>query len=198
CRKSSASRRRSWARCGSSMPRLRAQRLLVGYSVGYSPRTRRRCGEVLYWPPRTRQPPRVSLGPFEDLAGDLAPGDRRVLDADWSACELRRVGGPRDPLFDECYRRLWQEFGERGEMERRAVVVERFAWDPRAPVGGHALLYELYAVLRGGVLVGVRDHTAIRTPRGALVVHMSHVLVEPSERGLGLASWLRALPLRTA
>jgi len=143
-------------------------------------------------------------GPFEPSIHDLAPGDRGVLGASWDSFTLHAVRSPADPLFDDSFGRLWREFGERGEMERREVIEERLAWDPRRPIGGHALLYEMLVVRRDGEVVAVRDHTAIATPavlageEGAnVVVHLSHVLVEPSMRGRGLASWLRALPIQT-
>ncbi|MBI5506836.1 MAG: hypothetical protein HY899_18780 [Deltaproteobacteria bacterium] len=187
----------------------------------------------------------MSLGPFEECADDLAPGDRSVADADWSEFTLERVRSVDHPLFERAYARLWEEFGAAGEMERREVIASRLAWDPRRaiasppppprataavmPAQAHAFLYELLVVRRGDELVAVRDHTAV-VPLGAardgatgraaatgntdsaaqaetsaapgraarVVVHLSHVLVEPSMRGSGLAGWLRALPLHAA
>lgn len=162
----------------------------------------------------------MALGPFEEHAGDLAPGDRGVVDADWSEFTVDRLRSVDHPLFERAYARLWAEFGAAGEMERREVIAGRLSWDPRRPVRGHAFLYEMLVVRRGDELVAVRDHTAIAAVAGAadpasgaatalaaaaaarrqtgVVVHLSHVLVEPSMRGRGLAGWLRALPLRTA
>ena len=58
---------------------------------------------------------------------------------------------------------------------------------------------------RGGALAALRDHSAVvrldakRQPgHGPVVVHLSHALVLPAERGSGLAAWLRALPLGAA
>lgn len=147
----------------------------------------------------------MTLGPFQPCTDDLAPGDRGVLDASWESFTLERLRSPRDEMFDEAFGRLWREFGERGEMERREVIEDRLAWDPRRPVNGHALLYEMLVVKRDHQVVAIRDHTAIVTPAvlageagAGVVVHLSHVLVEPSMRGRGLASWLRALPVETA
>lgn len=141
----------------------------------------------------------MRLGPFEGSAGDLAPGDRAVLDAPWSGFTVDAVRSAADPAFDEAWGRLWREFGPRGEMERREVIAQRLAWDPRRPQHGLAMLYELLVVRRDGDIVAVRDHTAIRTAAGTgVVVHLSHVLVEPSMRGRGLASWMRALPVSAA
>ncbi|MFN2427704.1 MAG: hypothetical protein ABR587_14800 [Candidatus Binatia bacterium] len=147
----------------------------------------------------------MSLGPFQPHARDLAPGDYSVLEAPWEAFTVAslRCGTAND--FDEVFRRLWREFGERGEMERREVIEDRLSWDPRQPIRNQHLLYELIVVRRDGEIVAIRDHTAIvpaATLEGSgparVVVHLSHVLVEPSMRGRGLASWLRALPVETA
>ena len=139
------------------------------------------------------------------IADDLAPGDARALEVDWSRLRIERVRSPAHPLFTRLYDRLWAEFGARGEMEKRAVIEERLGWDPRRRISHHALLYEMLAVLDGDELVGLRDHTAIvpRPPHrgdhpGQVVVHLSHVIVEPALRGGGLSGWLRALPLQAA
>lgn len=123
----------------------------------------------------------------------------------WSSFTIETITSPDHPLFDEAFRRLWDEFGERGEMERRDVIASRLTWDPQRPVDGHALLYEMLVVRRDGGIVAIRDHTAIAPPAvlagqpGATVVaHLSHVLVEPPLRGSGLAAWLRALPVAAA
>ena len=69
----------------------------------------------------------------------------------------------------------------------------------------HALRYEMLVVRRGEEVVGLRDHTAIvpcppHRPDhpGQVIVHLSHIIVEPPMRGSGLAGWLRALPVQTA
>jgi hypothetical protein len=58
---------------------------------------------------------------------------------------------------------------------------------------------------RGGALAALRDHSAVvrldakqQARHGPVVVHLSHALVLPAERGSGLAAWLRALPLGLA
>lgn len=139
------------------------------------------------------------------FADDLAPGDRAVAARDWADLDVWRVEGPRDPEFDLAYEHLWREFGEGGGMERRRVIEERLAWEPARPVGRHALAYEMLVLRRRGALAALRDHTAVvrldarQQPRhGPVVVHLSHALVLPAERGSGLAAWLRALPLAAA
>jgi len=143
----------------------------------------------------------------ELIAEDLAPGDSGSLRVDWSRLRIERIRSPEHPLFARVYDRLWAEFGDLGEMETRDVIVDRLAWDPRRPVGDHALLYEMLAVVDGDEIVGVRDHTAIvpnlararAEPAAArVVVHLSHVIVEPPFRGGGLAGWFRALPVQAA
>jgi GNAT superfamily N-acetyltransferase len=139
------------------------------------------------------------------MADDLAPGDARARHFDWSGLRLQRIRCADHPLFGAVYKRLDREFGRRAEMERLDVLAERFRWRPEQPVNGHALLYEMLAVLRGEELVAMRDHTAIVPPPSCaidqsahVIVHLSHVLVEPPLRGGGLAGWLRALPIQTA
>jgi hypothetical protein len=136
---------------------------------------------------------------------DLAPGDRSVAARDWSDLSVHRVADVRDPDFALAYEQLWSEFGALGEMERRRVIEERLAWDPARPVGAAALSYELLVLRRAGRLVALRDHSAVvrldergRPRPGPVVVHLSHAFVVPSERGSGLAGWLRALPLAAA
>lgn len=134
------------------------------------------------------------------LPEDLAPGDQRAHQLERARLRVHAIRHPDDPLFDRIYDRLWHEFGDRNEMERRDVIVARLAHDPRDLVHGHALYYELLAILDGEDPVGLRDHTAIVPPAdpSSVLVHLSHVIVEPPYRGTGLAGWLRALPLQTA
>ena len=85
------------------------------------------------------------------------------------------------------------------------MIEERLAWDPERPVGAAALAYELLVLRRAGAVAALRDHSAVvrldergRPRPGPVVVHLSHAFVVPSERGTGLAAWLRALPLAAA
>jgi GNAT superfamily N-acetyltransferase len=136
---------------------------------------------------------------------DLAPGDRARGAGDVSALRVHRVRGTADPDLALAYERLWTEFGPRGEMETRAVIRDRLAWDPARPLAHAALAYELLVLRRGDGVVALRDHTAVvrrgpdgRPRPGPVVVHLSHAWVAPAHRGSGLAAWLRALPLQTA
>jgi GNAT superfamily N-acetyltransferase len=134
-------------------------------------------------------------------AADLAPGDAWAGRLDWQEIALHRVRSPADPRFAQAYAALWGQFGVLAEMEQREVIAARLAWDPQRPIGGCALLYEMLVLERAGEMVAVRDHTAILPldgPDALAVVHLSHALVLPSERGTGLGAWLRALPLAAA
>jgi GNAT superfamily N-acetyltransferase len=137
-------------------------------------------------------------------ADDLAPGDREAAARDATQLRVRRIREVSDPDFAVAYDRLFAEFGSRGEMETRAVIRDRLAWDPARPIGRAALAYELLVLRHGGEIAALRDHTAVvhldtsgRPLPGPLVVHLSHAFVEPAHRGRGLAAWLRALPLQT-
>jgi len=143
--------------------------------------------------------------PVELIPDDLAPGDAAARDFDWSGLRLVRIRAPDHPLFRAVYQRLWQEFGPRGEMEKEAVIAARLGWDPAQLVNHHAFRYEMLAVQRGEEIVALRDHTAMvpapphrAAHPGQVIVHLSHVIVEPPLRGTGLAGWLRSLPLQTA
>lgn len=143
--------------------------------------------------------------PPELIRGDLAPGDAPSIDFDWSGIGRVRIRRADHPLFLPAYRRLWEEFGPRGEMEKQAVIEARLAWHPTRPINGHALLYEMIVVESRGEILAVRDHTAIVSrPRGTddqperAIVHLSHLLVEPRMRGSGLSGWMRAFPIQTA
>ncbi|HUR47508.1 MAG TPA: GNAT family N-acetyltransferase [Candidatus Saccharimonadales bacterium] len=135
------------------------------------------------------------------MAGDLAGGDARSAALDVSGLEVTRIVSKEDPGFETCYDKLWQEFGSLHEMEGREVIEQRLQWFPAAPVGKYWLRYEMALVRERGKFVAARDQTAIVAERGGgaeAVVHMSHVLVDPSWRRTGLAGWLRAWPLQTA
>lgn len=142
---------------------------------------------------------------LELIAADLAPGDRAVAALDFSDVSVRLVREVGDPDFAHAYERLWSEFGARGEMERIGVIRDRLAWDPHRPLLGAARLYEMLVMRRGGSIAALRDHTAVvrldaagHPVEGPVVVHLSHVWVDPAYRGSGLAAWLRSIPLQAA
>lgn len=133
------------------------------------------------------------------IPADLAPGDAKSLERDWSEMELHRVESTEDPYFDEAFGALWAEFGESGEVEQSDVLATRMKWDGHTMINGCALRYRMMLLRAGGSFAAVRDHTAIvRDDRDGAVVHLSHNLVAPPWRRTGLAGWLRALPILTA
>jgi GNAT superfamily N-acetyltransferase len=133
------------------------------------------------------------------IPGDLAPGDSKCLERDWSDVELARVESADDPGFDIAFGALWAEFGAKGEIEQAAVLSRRLHWHGQLQENGYGLRYRLMLVTSGGKFVAVRDHTAI-VPKDedAAYVHLSHNLVSPEWRRTGIAGWLRALPIQTA
>lgn len=133
------------------------------------------------------------------IPGDLAPGDRKCLERDWSDVELSRVESADDPGFDIAFGALWAEFGAKGEIEQAAVLSRRLRWHGQLQENGYGLRYRLMLVTSGGKFVAVRDHTAIvPKDQDAAYVHLSHNLVSPEWRRTGIAGWLRALPVQTA
>lgn len=129
----------------------------------------------------------------------LAPGDLKSLEGDWSEIELHLIQDESDPFFEMAFCALWNEFGDKGEMEQAAVIAERLKWHPQHPRNGAALRYALVLITHRGRFVAVRDHTVIILgDRPGAVVHLSHNLVAPEWRRSGIAGWSRAFPISTA
>ena len=132
------------------------------------------------------------------IPGDLAPGDLKSLERDWSGIELQCVESPEDPGFDAAFGALWAEFGANSEVEQPTVLSRRLLWNGGQVVEGCALRYRLMLLKSGERLAAVRDHTAIVRERAeGAIVHLSHNFVAPEWRRTGLAGWLRALPIQT-
>jgi GNAT superfamily N-acetyltransferase len=133
------------------------------------------------------------------IPADLAPGDLKSLQRDWSGIEFHCIESPEDPAFDAAFGALWAEFGANSEVEQPTILSRRLLWNGDQLVEGCALRYRLTLLKFGGRFAAVRDHTAIVRERieGA-IVHLSHNLVAPEWRRTGLAGWLRALPIQTA
>jgi hypothetical protein len=133
------------------------------------------------------------------IPSDLAPGDMKSLQGEWSSMELHRVESADDPDFDIAYGALWAEFGARSEVEQPTVLSRRLRWNGDKLVGGYALRYRLVLVKSQGKLAAVRDHTAVvRSGQEEAIVHLSHNFIAPEWRRSGLAGWLRALPIQSA
>ncbi len=132
------------------------------------------------------------------IPADLAPGDIKSLERDWSGIELQCIESPQDPGFDAAFGALWAEFGANSEVEQPMVLSKRLLWNGYQLVEGCAFRYRLMVLRSGGRLAAVRDHTAIvRDRTEGAIVHLSHNLVAPDWRRSGLAGWLRALPIQT-
>jgi hypothetical protein len=135
------------------------------------------------------------------IASDLSPGDARATEFDFSGLRIVSIRSPSDSHFEQAYQYLWDEFGDRHEVEQKDVIIQRMARDPKAIINGYSFLYEMIAVLSGGELAAVRDQSAIvpcDQPDQPTIVHLSHLLISPKWRGTGLTSWMRAWPVQTA
>ena len=133
------------------------------------------------------------------IPSDLAPGDMKSLESDWSGMELHRVESADDPQFDIAFGALWAEFGARSEVEQPTVLSRRLRWNGDKLVQGYALRYRLVLLKSRGRVAAVRDHTAIvRSDQKEAIVHLSHNFIAPDWRRSGLAGWLRALPIQSA
>src|SRR5262245_30179517 len=138
---------------------------------------------------------------IEFLPGELAPGDGKALQLDRRNLEIARICSSDDPLFTLAYEQLWTAFGSHDTVESREILTRRLAWYPATMIGKFLLRYEMILVRREDQFVAVRDHTAVVSRQSEapyVVVHLSHVLVDPLWRRTGLAAWLRAWALQTA
>jgi GNAT superfamily N-acetyltransferase len=134
---------------------------------------------------------------FSFIPADLAPGDSKSATLETAGISVEPVRSLDDPLFEIAYARLWEQFGAAHEVESREVLGRRLTWDAAQPRAGFAMCYDLLLVRRGGEFAAVRDHEAIADARG-VVVHLSHLFVDPAWRRGGLAGWMRALPIQSA
>lgn len=133
------------------------------------------------------------------IPADLAPGDAKSLERDWSDVELHHIESVEESTFDTAFGALWAEFGAADEIEQPAVLARRMRWSGHSLQDGCALRYRMLMITSRGKFAAVRDHTAIvLAEKPGAVVHLSHNLVAPEWRRSGLAGWLRALPVQTA
>jgi hypothetical protein len=143
---------------------------------------------------------------FQHQWNDLAPGDLNARDFDWSPYQVTRINSSEDPLFESVYSKLWEEFAPKGEIEEKSVIQKRLNWDlsplrTEGPLSTeYSLKYEIIAVTQNDRFVAARDHSVIirRGTSPQTVVHLSHALIDPKHRGLGMAGWLRTWPVDTA
>lgn len=135
----------------------------------------------------------------ELLESDLAPGDRKSMEGDWSALELHTITDVKSAQFRLAYRYLWDEFGRKHEIEQIDVLNRRMQWEPAQVTDGYAMDYEMLLITAHGSFAAARDHTVIvdrNCSPPCVIVHLSHVLVHPIWRRTGLAGRLRAIPLQ--
>jgi hypothetical protein len=134
------------------------------------------------------------------VEGDLLAGDAKARAA-LARVSLREVASADEPAFEDAYGALLTEFGPRGELERREVVV---GWmRGRAPGAGPAHLdgiswryHLLIAQGPQGALAGVRDcHVTVDPASRVGVVYLAHTWVSPEHRRTGVASLLRLAPI---
>ncbi|MEM1098073.1 MAG: hypothetical protein AAGH92_04725 [Planctomycetota bacterium] len=131
-----------------------------------------------------------------------APGDKQrgAPDLPVEEWKLQRIEDADHPAFADAYAALRAEFGSSGEVESADVLRARLE-GPRVTPTGHTLHYHLYTLTDPeGRLVAVRDHTVIapHQEEQETLVHLSHALVLPEGRGLGIGALLRTLPVLDA
>ena len=137
------------------------------------------------------------IAPRPLLPSDLAPGDQRSAGFSWEALRIIEASHADDPDFERLYQLLEAEFGAKNEIETRAVLRERLAWQIQEAHDDIHLRYHLLGIEMDGHIVAVRDHIVmVQThPVPGTTVLLSHALVLPEMRRTGLAGWLRAFPL---
>lgn len=138
--------------------------------------------------------------PMQDfllVPADLAPGDKASATFDLSRLGVHRIASARDPLFVEAYYALWSYFSGANEIESAEVLSRRLALNEQALWSSPAMCYDLVLFRAGGSVAAVCDHTAVADEFG-VVVHVSHILIDPAWRRTGLGGWIRALPIQTA
>ncbi|HND29574.1 MAG TPA: hypothetical protein PKY30_08160 [Myxococcota bacterium] len=136
------------------------------------------------------------MSTLELFAEDFSPPERqRGLDA-MRSYTGHLIEGP-GPEFDQAYAALWEEFGEKGELENRAVLLDDLK-GPR-PRNGGVVRYHLMTFHEGERLVGIRDVFSVCFPdRKFCYVLLSHSLVLPAWRRSGVATLIRAAPAAAA
>ncbi|HEX8372568.1 MAG TPA: GNAT family N-acetyltransferase [Chthoniobacterales bacterium] len=131
---------------------------------------------------------------------DLAPGDQRSHELESAGFQVIEVRVREDPDFERLDSMLRAQFGSRGEMEEREVLMQRLEWRLEEQRMGRHMSYRMLGIEKDGVLIAARDHTVIvrREPAPRVWVHLSHVFVAPECRRSGLARWMRAFPVGDA
>lgn len=101
-----------------------------------------------------------------------------------------------DLLFDRAYAVLNDYFGSRNEMETRDVIISRFSWRADEVINDFSMLYQLaYITDEHDTLAAVGDYSVIVNHSAchkgqAVVVHLSHIWVNPKKPGRGIVKHL--------
>ncbi|MGO4893680.1 hypothetical protein [Flavobacterium sp. W21_SRS_FM6] len=120
---------------------------------------------------------------------------------------MRRHGHPQnltthiisrsdDELFEPAYTVLNDYFGSRNEMESKAVISARFNWRTNEVIDGYSMLYQLaYITDENDALAAVGDYSVVINHKAcesgqAVVVHLSHIWVNPQKPGRGIVKHL--------
>ncbi len=136
------------------------------------------------------------MNPAWMVPKDLAPGDQKSLERDWSGFEMHVVRDGSDAWFRPAYDALWNEFGASGEVELEDVILRRLERGDRWQADGYRLCYRLCVLHHAGKWAVIHDETAmVADSLPGAMVHISHQLVAPEWRRTGLAGWMRALPV---
>jgi hypothetical protein len=126
----------------------------------------------------------------------LAPGDLNAQELVTEGVEVVSIHSIDHPYFERAFQGLWNEFGEKAEVESREILQKRLTWQGNPKADHQRYFYQLLWIHKEGVPMGVRDHTVIFNPSHQRVtVHLSHNLIFPDFRRSGLARWMRAWPL---
>ncbi|MCR6654181.1 MAG: hypothetical protein NVV73_23055 [Cellvibrionaceae bacterium] len=110
-----------------------------------------------------------------------------------------------DPLLKQGYEALNTYFGGRNEMEALAVIIERLKWDPSENISGCGFHYEMVVITDSeGKIACVGDYSVILSHQtilsgGAAIVHLSHIWVDPEQRGAGIVEqYMNVLTINAA
>jgi GNAT superfamily N-acetyltransferase len=111
--------------------------------------------------------------------------------------QVVQIRSASDVLFDVAWGALFEEFGPRGEIERREVVTRWLENPGGYGAAGLRVTYFLIGVFDAeGELAGVRDHhVVVDAEKKAVTVYLAHALVVPKFRRRGIAKELRRLAL---
>jgi GNAT superfamily N-acetyltransferase len=115
-----------------------------------------------------------------------------VSELGFSVAQIRSAD---EPGFDAAWGALNDEFGPRGEIERREVVARWLENPGGYGAAGLRVTYYLVAVYDAdGQLAAARDHhVVVDAERKTVTVYLAHTVVLPAHRRKGIARELRRL-----